>query len=144
MTDELKFLSQLLGEVPVANGINFSNRCFSEPMLFRFARPASLAGLYAILVYDTRCSPRPYRVIYFGQAGDIAARVRDSHEKYFSWGNAARGTANLYVAFHWMSGSSERQRCDAESVLVRDYNPECNIVFNALSGLSGRRSSGWL
>jgi hypothetical protein len=133
-------LSQLLGAVPPPakqTGIQFCNRKFSEPTLHRTATPLSWPGLYAILVLDSRCSPRPYRVIYFGQGGNLAERVTASHEKYEKWCRAASGSGNLYVAFYWMPTSTERRRMDAESELIRTYNPECNIASNPWGGTFG-------
>jgi hypothetical protein len=36
-----------------------------------------------------------------------------------------------------MPGSTEPQRTDAESELIRYYNPECNIAFKSLGGSFG-------
>jgi len=120
---------------PKPDGIFFNNLRFSEPILFRWASPLAWSGLYAVLVFDPACSPRPYRVIYFGQGGDLSSRVTTAHEKYSAWYAAAGGHANLYVAFHWLPTSTESQRVSAESALVREYKPQCNVVFNPLASL---------
>jgi len=131
-------LLDLLGRTslpPKNDGIRFTNRRFSEPALLRGATPLSWPGLYAILVYDPTCTPRPYRVVYFGQGSNLSERVTTSHEKYSKWCAAANGCANLYVAFHWLPGSNESQRLTAEAELIRDYRPQCNITFNPWGGL---------
>ena len=128
---EKNFFTSLYGIAPpVDKHIYFCNRQFSEPTLLRYASPLAWPGLYAVLVYDPSASPRPYRVIYFGQARDLSDRVTGSHEKYLSWCTAAGGSANLYVAFHWMLGSIESQRTIAERELIQHYAPECNSTHN--------------
>ena len=47
---------------------------FSEPKLLGGWLPTR-SGLYAILIFDTCCNPRPYRVLYFGQAEKLSERV---------------------------------------------------------------------
>lgn len=139
MSSDISFLNQLLGIVPPepkTTGITFGARRFTEPTLHRSAIRLAWPGLYAILVYDFRCWPRPYRVIYFGQAEDLHARVTDTHEKYGAWCNAASGSS-IYVAFRWMLSSTEEQRVAEEARLIRDYCPQCNDTFNPLSALLG-------
>jgi hypothetical protein len=141
MSNDLSFMNHLLGIVPPEpkpSGIMFSNRRFTEPTLHRSAIRLGWPGIYAILVYDVRCSPRPYRVVYFGEAQDLHARVTTSHEKYVAWCSAAGGSANVYVAFHWMLSSTEEQRVAEEARLIREYCPQCNDTFNPFSGWLGR------
>jgi len=79
-------LSQLMGlatpaaPVPAPTGIWFSERYFSEPMVFDSASLPSCPGIYAILVFDWTSKPRPYRVLYFGKAADLSERVVRSRE----------------------------------------------------------------
>lgn len=121
-------LASLLAQPPQPQGINFGY-AFSEPSssvnagsLFGIAQP----GVYAILVYDPSCRPRPYRVLYFGESQDIYSRATTSHEKYDDWRREAGPGVTLYRAFHFMSGSSQAQRQVVETNLIETYNPPCN------------------
>lgn len=98
-----------------------------SPRPFSTTYMPSFGGLYAILVHDATCSPRPYRLIYLGKAGDLSERVCGSHEKYESWMRAACG-AQLFVAFYLMA--NELARTSAERRLIEHYRPECNKTFN--------------
>jgi hypothetical protein len=120
---------------PAPTGIKFVEAQFSEPMQFGGWLPKS-PGLYAILVWDLSCRPRPFRAIYFGMASDIGARVGTSHEKYDEWMRCA-GMTGLYTAHHRMPGSTERQRADLEARLITRCRPDCNVAFNPVPGIFG-------
>ena len=89
---------------------------FSEPVQLPAHRydlafpPIPGPGLYAVLVPDNAASPRPFRVLYFGESEELDERVSSSHERYDDWCNAAKGAANVYVAYHWMTFSSKADR----------------------------------
>jgi len=120
-----------MGSVPpqrTPKGIRFGTRLFSEPIVFRLAALPALPGLYAVLVCDSTCAPRPYRVIYFGQAGDLAQRVTRSHEKHPEWCRTANGEANLYLAYDRTLGLTERQQVATEEQLIQEYTPQCNVI----------------
>jgi hypothetical protein len=121
---------------PIRTGIRFNNNDFSEPTAFGGAWLPTWPGLYAILVSDSRCSPRPYRVIYFGKAVDLSSRATRSHEKFDEW-NRVAGAGVLYITFLSMPISSERERAAIEEDLIKHYAPECNRTFNPLAGLCG-------
>ena len=87
----------------------------------------SVGGLYAIMVYDATFGPLPYRLIYMGEAQNLAERLCGSHEKYESWIRAAGGS-QLYVGFHFIEQESARQT--TERRLIEYYGPECNKTFN--------------
>jgi hypothetical protein len=106
-------------------GMRFLDRYFTEPIAFGRSSLPGFAGMYAILVSDTGWQPRPYRPVYFGEAGNLAVRVVASHEKYGEWLRAAGAADRLYVAYHLMSGD-EAQRAAFEKSLIREYQPECN------------------
>jgi len=108
---------------------------FSEPNLLGGWLPMS-PGLYAILIMDRGCKPRPFRVLYFGQAQLLSDRVTLSHEKLPEW-RAAGGTASLYMAWHVMPNTEEWERVSVEAGLVRQYNPVCNKTFNDFSRALG-------
>ena len=110
-------------------GMRFLDRYFTEPIAFGRSSLPGFAGIYAILVSDAGWQPRPYRPVYFGEAGDLAVRVVASHEKYGEWLRAAGTADKLYVAYHLMSGG-EAQRAAFEQSLIREYQPECNESMN--------------
>ena len=105
--------------------INFGHRLFVGPVDARSWVPPSGPGLYAILVKDQLCHPRPFRPIYFGQTGNYAERnFLEGHRKYWEW--RAVADAEIFVATCPMPFSSEAARAAAESELIRHYQPECN------------------
>jgi hypothetical protein len=122
---------------PAPFGIRFADSHFSEPTVFSSAGLPSLPGIYAILVWDFLGKPRPFRVLYFGKAEDLHARVTPSHEKYNGWWQAARGAGALYVAYHLMPNTGDGERATLEESLIKAYAPECNRTFNPLAGLFG-------
>jgi hypothetical protein len=126
-----------LSQVPAPAGIHFQSKRFSEPTKFRSTWLPILPGLYAILVRDAKSSPRPFRVIYFGKAENLASRVVPSHEKCDQWCRVAGGGENLYVACCEMRNSTDDERRSAEADLISHYAPECNDVFNPFSAWLG-------
>jgi hypothetical protein len=145
------YLNSLLGAVqtpapapaPVEiGGIRFGRNNgetvrFSEPVRFRRSpfygeslSPLPGAGLYAVLVADGSASPRPFRVLYFGESENIDRRASSSHERYGDWCATAGGGEKLFVAYCWMIGSSKDERTSVESGLIGHYRPRCNTVFN--------------
>jgi hypothetical protein len=122
--------------VPLPSGIWFQDRYFSEPTAFGSPWLPALSGVYAILVIDGRCKPRPYRPIYFGKAGDLQTRVVRWHEKYDEWCRVAGGAGNLYVAYH-LAPNSDSERSDVEVDLIKHFAPECNDIYNPFSRLLG-------
>lgn len=122
---------------PRAVGIWFGDMYFSEPAPLSFAFLPDESGLYAVLVGDSNGRPRPFRVLYFGKAQNLAARVRSTHEKHDEWSGAAGGTGNLYVSYRVMPNSTDSQRASSEEALIRHYLPECNQTFNRCAALLG-------
>ena len=107
--------------------IKFSSYAFNEPMPVTLWTPPYRAGLYAILVPDITVSPRPFRVIYFGESGNLSERsFFKAHHKYFSQLQQAGVESNLYVAVYLMPVSTQEQRRTVESQLIADYRPICN------------------
>src|ERR1700686_3464996 len=85
----LSYLSSLFAQKPEPrpSGIRFGRNNgdavqFTEPTLFPRTpwgiSPPPSGGLYAILVADGSCQPRPFRAVYFGQAGNLAERPTTS------------------------------------------------------------------
>lgn len=119
------------------NWIWFQGLPFAGPTPLALAPKYNWGGLYAIMVLDVSGTPRPYRVIYIGESGDMAQRVGTSHEKFASWVRVAGSASRLHVAFHTIANQAERRA--AESRLIAYYKPECNDTFNAFYGLFGSR-----
>ncbi len=127
-------------------GIKFGNHSFSEPEALpvapsHFSKLAAQPGLYVILVFDERCSPRSYRAIYFGESDNIEARATGTHENHSSWCAEAGTGRQLYRAVSPMPGANKTQRQQAESLLIAEYGTPCNqklsYDFGRLFGLRG-------
>jgi excinuclease UvrABC nuclease subunit len=111
---------------PVVQGIKFGDRQFYEPRRFPSLLIPPTQGIYAILVSDATWTPRPFRVIYFGESNNLGNRISTAHEKYIDWTREAAGS-QLYVAYHVTIGMTDAQRRDAECVLINQYQPVCNV-----------------
>lgn len=101
---------------------------FEGPFPMEEWNPPRNAAVYAIMMRpDSISKPNTYRVIYFGESGNLSDRgFLRSHEKFGCWINAAGSTANLYIGIHQMPGSTASQRGSLESKLVAQYRPACN------------------
>lgn len=108
-------------------GINLGGYVFSEPVQMIYWYPPPLAGLYAVLIPDSTCAPRHFRVIYLGETEDYSGRgfIR-SHHKYPSWLNVAGSEFNLYISSFFMISSTSLERRIAEAYLINEYHPVCN------------------
>jgi len=115
---------------PSRAGIRFNNRIFTAPAPFSLALPPVSSGIYAILVRDVSCRPRPFRAIYFGESGDFSQRVTGGHERFNDWTAAAGGVADIYVAFCPTPLLKEEQRRWVECDLIARYRPACNLQDN--------------
>lgn len=80
---------------------------FSEPEVLPASAGilGSQAGVYAILTDGIRIGPRPFRVLYFGEADNVRARATTTHETCAAW-RREPGYGTLYRAIHWMPESS--------------------------------------
>ena len=108
--------------------INYSGCLFSEPISLTIWQAPSVSGIYAILVPDSQARPKPFRVVYFGEAGNLSTRgIGRSHHKYNDWLQQG-GTllSNLYIAIYPTLNFTEQQRLALEAQLIRDYRPACN------------------
>jgi hypothetical protein len=108
-------------------GITFNNRPFTEPTLFHLTLLPVSSGIYAILIPDPLCRPRPFCSIYFGESSSFSERVTEHHECYNDWVTEAGGVANLYVAFCSTPFLREEQRRWVENDLIARYRPVCNL-----------------
>jgi hypothetical protein len=76
---------------------------------------------------DPEGKPKTYRVIYFGESGNMSERgFLKSHHKFGCWINEAGTTKNLYISTYLMPNSSETERRTKEGQLIREYDPICN------------------
>ena len=114
-------------------GINFGGYQFGAPQslpsgYWGWMTPQSLTmpGIYAILEADTRWSPKPYRVLYFGESSNVLRRATGAHERFSSWRATAGHAKPLYRALCPMPGSTKYQRQQVENLLIRKYGPPCN------------------
>lgn len=116
---------------PHGPGIVYGKLTFSEPRSFPPALMAPIAGVYAIVVPDISSMPRPFRLLYVGESTDMSKRLTDQHEKYAHWKREANGQA-LYFAYCMAITWTEKQRKDAESAIIKEYNPPCNTMLRSL------------
>lgn len=112
---------------PPRAGIRFNNRIFTEPEPFSMALPPVSSGIYAILVADDSCGPRPFRAIYFGESGNFSYHVTGEHERFNDWAAEAGGAGNVYVAFCPTPLLRAQQRRWVEHDLIVRYRPACNL-----------------
>src|SRR5215469_10602088 len=56
-------------------------------------------GIYAVLVPDENCQPAPFRILYFGQAADLATSLTMDNPRYKEWQRKARNRP-LLVSIH--------------------------------------------
>lgn len=107
--------------------ITWGNTRFSEPELLSTWDPPLRAAVYAIMMRpDPQGNPTSYRILYFGESGNLSERGFASHHKLQCWKDHTDSEANLYVGVHPMPESTEEQRRKIESDLVSQYNPVCN------------------
>lgn len=124
------------------DGITFGERIFTEPRRYptTMGGPNLLVpaeqGLYAILTPDETCGPRPFAVLYFGEARNLSERLNRDHEKYAEWMKTAAGRG-LYFGYHLTVGYTYDQRREAEVELIRAYKPVCNVHLDAAPTLRG-------
>lgn len=107
--------------------IKYGSYVFDEPVLFALWSPPNRTGLYAILIPDKSFRPKPFRVIYFGESGNLSERgFFKSHNKYSCWIREAGSEENLYIAIYLMPDSTPSQRKFIEKLLITQYKPVCN------------------
>ena len=107
--------------------IELGNLVFTEPVeLFCWAAP-NVAGVFAVLAPDPEGRPQPFRVIYFGESGNLAAPgLIRSHPAYPKWIKQAGSVFHLHIAVYAMPYSTSAERSTVEATLVKAYNPPCN------------------
>lgn len=71
--------------------------------------------------------PNTYRLIYFGESGNLSDRgFYRSHHKFRCWLDQAGVESNIYIGIYKMPSSTPDQRRNIESSLINEYNPICN------------------
>lgn len=107
--------------------ITWGNTVFSEPELLSSWNPPFRAALYAIMMRpDSVGNPTSFRILYFGESGNLSDRGFGTHHKRDCWIEHAGGLDNVYVGLHFMPDSTEEQRCNLETALKNQYAPDCN------------------
>ena len=106
--------------------IGFSGHNFSEPEQLVNWNPPCRAGLYAITVPDQSIKPKPFRVVYFGESGNMSERGFSSHHKRSCWIKAAGRETNIYISTLLLPDATPFGRTNLEHTLVLKHKPVCN------------------
>jgi hypothetical protein len=106
--------------------IKFNDYTFSEPTALPASSAAGQPRVYAVLVFDPTCTPRPYRPVYFGESDNIHGRAAGTHENHSSWSAEAGTNTPLYRALCPLPGLTKTQRQQVESLLIAEYSTPCN------------------
>ena len=108
--------------------ITWGNIEFEGPYPIKDWEPPYRAAVYAIMMRpDPENNPRTYRILYFGESGNLSERgFYRSHHKYNCWIREAGSEYNLYIGIHRMPNSTANQRQDVEARLIKQYQPKCN------------------
>ena len=98
---------------------------FEGPFKIQDWKPSYNAAVYAILKKSSRDGN--YNLIYIGQSENMADRgFYKSHHAYTCWLRNVNSEGELFIAIYFMPSSTENQRKEVESILIKDYNPSCN------------------
>lgn len=106
--------------------ITWGSYMFEGPYQLESWSAPRKSAVYAIMHKENPLVSR-YTIDYFGECENLADRgFPFNHHKAECWIRRAGSKSNVYVALHYMPGSTayERQRVEAE--LVRQYAPKCN------------------
>jgi hypothetical protein len=104
-------------------GCGEDHYCFTAPRPYP-GEPARASGIYAILVEDENCQPRPLRVLYFGDTNDFSGSLTTGNSYYKEWRRKARSRP-LLVSLYPLPGNEARRRALRTS-LVHTHQPICN------------------
>ncbi len=84
------------------------------------------AGVYAIIEYDEKFGPYPYKVIHYGKASNFPMPgFFTYHPKYHRWIREA-DPQDLFISIYTMLKSSKQQRKAVLADLLSSYKPVCN------------------
>lgn len=108
--------------------IQWGKFSFEGPYLLDEWNPPQRAGIYAIMHKPDRTNkPSIFQIDYFGESGDFSDRGFPwSHEKSDCFIEQAGSKNNVYIAIHFMPGSTESERQGVETELIGLYDPKCN------------------
>jgi hypothetical protein len=115
-------------------GIYFLSWQFTEPRLLGTGLIAPTQGIYVIMLSDISWQPRQFRPIYIGESENLNKRVCDLHEKYTDWRREAGGLG-LFMAYRVTMGMTAQQRKGIEEVLIKRYDPPCNVMLRPIAKL---------
>jgi len=107
--------------------IYFANYQFTEPESIRDWQAEDKAGIFVILIRDSKSKSQTYRAIYFGESENLSdSGFIKSHHSYDSWIREAESEGNLYIATFSMPDSVSDLRQSIVFFLVKYYHPVCN------------------
>ena len=113
--------------------IRLAHKLFEGPMPITAWTPPARAGVYCILVPDSRCVP-PFRPVFFGQSENFADRgFPPARGGRASWLDIADYDLSIHIAVHWMPQSTLDSRKAVERELIRFCQPELNEIFRGRS-----------
>jgi hypothetical protein len=117
--------------------IKFADALFDGPHEIGAVTTPARAGVYCVMVGDTRFQPLPYRVVYVGQSSNLGEQVFPAlYEGRHGWSAIADYASPVYIAVCWMPRSTEEERQAVEREVIRCYHPECNELLPELSLLA--------
>ncbi|MEE9442830.1 MAG: hypothetical protein V3V99_09215 [candidate division Zixibacteria bacterium] len=103
--------------------MKIGNYDFEGPFQLQSWNAPQKAGAYSIL----HNNGSTYNVDYVGKSENLADRGFPwSHHRSNCWVNSAGSKSNVYIAVHFMPGSTKQQRTAVEGELIAKYNPPCN------------------
>ena len=110
--------------------IRYSDYIFTYPAIWTTSGIPDVAGLYAIQIADDGATPRPFRLIYVGQADNLNRRMSEHwRDDLPLWSDD--GARSLYVSLLLAPSSTEERRCEAEAVIIRNYAPRFNGILGS-------------
>lgn len=100
---------------------------FTGPHFLSSCNMPDSSGLYAIMVKkDPTNKPSNYTIVYFGQTSNFEERVSTSHHKYDCWQEQTGSDNEIFYGLNVMPNSTDEEREELESQLIKKYNPICN------------------
>jgi hypothetical protein len=113
--------------------IRLAHKIFEGPFAITAWTPPPRAGVYCVLVPDSRCVP-PFRPVYFGQSENFAQRgFPTDRARCANWLDIADYDLSIHIAVHWMPQSALESRKLVERELIRFCQPELNEIFRGRS-----------
>lgn len=105
----------------------YGDYIFDEPVPLANWEPPYQSGIYAVLAFEPLANPRPFKVIHFGQSGNmLKSGFLRSQKRYPCWIRYAGSIMNLYMVTCPMPNTTAKQRKAIEKELIAEYKPICN------------------